>query len=119
MLLFSIPYPAQLPFPDHFADEVGQEARIHPLITWPERMEVQVKMAIPEGLKAQLPQSVYIENSVGLFKVECYLTEDGSIAASRILQMSVAEVSPEDYPLYKELINAMSQDSQAMVVLTP
>ena len=119
VMLFSIPYPAQLPFPDYFADEVGQEARIHPLITWPERVEVHVEITVPEGLKVQLPQGVSVENSVGFFQAEYALTEEGGISASRILQINVAEVSPEDYPLYKELINAMIQDSQAMVVLIP
>ena len=119
VMLFSIPYPAQLPFPDYFADEVGQEARIHPLITWPERVEVHVEITVPEGLKVQLPQGVSVENSVGFFQAEYALTEEGGISASRILQINVAEVSPKDYPLYKELINAMIQDSQAMVVLIP
>jgi len=119
VMLFSIPYPAQLPFPDYFADEVGQEARIHPLITWPERVEVHVEITVPEGLKVQLPQGVSVENSVGFFQAEYALAEEGGISASRILQINVAEISPEDYPLYKELINAMIQDSQAMVVLIP
>jgi len=119
VMLFSIPYPAQVPFPDYLADQVGQQERIHPLITWPERVEVQVEITVPEGLKVQLPQGVSVENSVGFFQAEYALTEEGGISASRILQINVAEVSPEDYPLYKELINAMIQDSQAMVVLIP
>ncbi len=119
VMLFSIPYPAQVPFPDYLADQVGQQERIHPLITWPERVEVQVEITVPEGLKVQLPQGVSVENSVGFFQAEYTLTEEGGISASRILQINVAEVSPEDYPLYKELINAMIQDSQAMVVLIP
>jgi len=119
VMLLPIPYPAQVPFPDYLADQVGQQERIHPLITWPERIEVHVQIAVPEGLKVQLPQGVSVENSVGFFQAEYALTEEGGISACRILQINVAEVSPEDYPLYKELINAMIQDSQAMVVLMP
>ena len=119
MLLFSIPYPAQVPFPDYFADEVGQETRIHPLITWPERVEVQVVITIPEGMKVQLPGNVTVENDIGLFTAEYALTEEGKIVVTRVLQVNNAEVSPEKYPLYKEIISAMLEDAQAMAVLMP
>ena len=119
IMLFPIPYPAQLPFPGYFADEVGQEARIHPLITWPQRMEVYVELTVPEGMRVQLPEAVTVENALGLFKSEYALMEEGKITALRVLQVNVDQVSPEDYPLYKEIINAMIQDSQAMAVLMP
>ena len=119
IMLFPIPYPAQLPFPGYFADEVGQEARIHPLITWPQRMEVYVELTVPEGMKVQLPEAVTVENALGLFKSEYALMEEGKITALRVLQVNVDQVSPEDYPLYKEIINAMIQDSQALAVLMP
>jgi hypothetical protein len=117
--LFSVPYPAQLPLPDHFADTVGQMERIHPLLTWLGRLDVHVEITVPEGMKVQLPQDVSAENAVGLFASEYALTGEGKITVTRVLQINTAEVSPEDYPLYKELINALIQDSQAMVVLMP
>lgn len=119
LLLFSIPYPAQVPFPGYFADEVGQEERLHPLITQPGRMEVRIWLDIPEGMKVQLPQDVAVENAIASFKAHYTLTDEGEIMVVRAFQVNTDEVSPDDYPLYKQVINALLEDAQAVVVLMP
>ncbi len=116
MLLFPVPYPAQLPFPGYFSDEVGQPTRRYPLMTVPERLQVETWVTIPAGMSVQLPQDKDVANAVASFSAH-YELSGGVIHAIRIFQTNVAEVSPAAYPLYKQAIDAMLEDAADMVVL--
>lgn len=37
----------------------------------------------------------------------------------RVLQIDTDELSPEAYPLYKEVISSLLEDAQAIVLLMP
>ena len=119
MFLFPVPYPAQFPFPDYFSDKVGLEERTHPLITTPERAEVRTWLKIPEGVRVQLRQDVEVKNEVASFETHYTLTEEGEILVVRVLQIDTDELSPEAYPLYKEVISSLLEDAQAIVLLMP
>ena len=116
MLLFPVPYPAQLPYPDYFSDEVGQSSRRYSLMTVPERLQVETWITIPAGMTAQLPQDKDVANAVASFSAH-YSLVDGQIHALRVFQTNVLEVSPEDYPLYKQAIDAMLEDAGDMAIL--
>jgi hypothetical protein len=116
MLLFAAPYPAQLPFPSFFSDEVGQTSRKYPLMTVPERMETQTWITIPAGMSAQLPEDKTVKNEIASFSAHYELTGD-KILATRVFQVNTDEVPPAKYPLYKEAVDAMLEDANAMIVL--
>jgi len=118
MFLFPAPYPAQLPFPSFYSDAVGQDARTYPLMTVPERVEVRTWITIPAGMTVQLPEDTDVANEVASFSAH-YSVTDGEILAVRILQVNTNEVSPEKYPLYKKVIDAMLEDANAMIVARP
>jgi len=117
MLLFAIPYPAQLPYPDFFSDEVGQASRRYPLMTVAERLQVETVMSVPAGATVQLPQDKDIVNAVASFSAY-YTFADGQIRALRVFQTNVLEVAASDYPLYKQAVDGMLEDASDMVILT-
>lgn len=116
MLLFPIPYPAQFPYPGFFSDEVGQVSPQYPLMTVPERLQVETRITIPAGMNVQLPQDKDTANAVASFSAH-YTLVDGRIHALRVFQTNVLEVPPDEYPLYKRAIDAMLEDASDIVIL--
>jgi len=115
MFLFPVPYPAQIPFPAIYSDEVGQDSRTYPLMTIPERVETRTWIRIPAGMRVQLPKDAKVANEIASFSAH-YSFTDGKIIAVRVLQVNTDEVKPEQYPLYKKVIDAMLEDANAMIV---
>ncbi len=118
MFLFPAPYPAQIPFPALYSDEVGQDTRDYPLMTTPERVEVRTWITIPAGMTVQLPQNTDITNEVASFSAH-YSVTDNKIIVVRILQVNTRKVMPDKYSLYKKVIDAMLEDANAMIVARP
>ena len=118
MFLFPAPYPAQIPFPSLYSDEVGQDSRTYPLMISPERIETRTWITIPAGMTVQLPEDTEVTNEIASFSAHYSVTE-GKILAIRVLQVNTNEVSPEKYSLYKQVIDAMLEDANAMIVARP
>lgn len=118
MLLFPAPYPAQLPFPQYYSDEVGQATRKYPLMTVPERVETRTWISIPPGMSVQLPDDADVSNEVASFHAH-YEVNEGKILAERIFQVNTSEIQPDEYPFYKEAVDAMLEDAGALIILKP
>ena len=66
----------------------------------------------------QLPQDNGIANEIASFSVH-YSFDNGTITATRILQVNTNPISQEKYPLYKKVIDAMLEDANAMILMKP
>jgi len=118
MFLFPAPYPAQIPFPSIYTDQVGQDTRTYPLMTVIERVKTTTSIEVPAKANVQLPQDQDIANEIASFSAH-YSFDNGTITATRIFQINDNPVSPEKYPLYKKVIDAMLEDANAMILMKP
>lgn len=114
--LLSLPYGPAFPFPDDFAGDIVLSERTYPLLTLVMRIELMARIDLIDRGVAELPEDVNVENEVGTFTAT-YGIDGRSIVYKRTLQIDLPAVSPEQYPLYQELIRAMVEDAEALAVL--
>jgi len=114
--LLSLPYGPAFPFPDDFAGDIVLSERTYPLLTLVMRIELIARIDLIDRGVSELPEDVSVENEVGTFAAT-YGIDGRSIVYERTLQIDLPVVSPEQYPLYQDLIRAMVEDAEALAVL--
>lgn len=73
---------------------------------------MRVWLDIPEGMKVQLPQDMAVESAIANFEAHYNFTDEREIMAVRTFEINTDEVSPEDCPLYKQVINTLLEDAR-------
>ena len=116
MLLF--PTPCPIPFSTYFASMIGQKTRTYPIMNVPKVAQEQVSFAVPDGMSVQLPSDIHVTNTVGSFTSH-YVFTGGKITVTRVLKLVLYEIQPSEYPLFKEVVQALIKDLNAMIVLKP
>ena len=114
--LLLLPYGPAFPFPDDFAGDIVLSERTYPLLTPVMRIELVARIDLTDRSVSELPEDVSVENEVGTFTA-AYGIDGRSIVYERTLQIDLSVVSPEQYPLYQDLIRAMVEDAEALAVL--
>ena len=113
--LMALPYGPAFPFVDDFAEAVVAPERTHPLLTMVSQIEHAGRIDVGPLTIRELPEAVSVTNDVGHFRSQ-YALKGTEIVYERVLRIDVAEVPPEQYAQYRELIGAMLEDAEAMVV---
>ena len=118
MLLFAAPYPAQIPYPRYFSQAIGQETRTYPLMNLPKLIEEQVAITVPAKMSVQLPDNVSVTNAIGSFSARYTYAAD-VITVTRVLRVVKNEIPPDQYQLFKAIVQAALKDANAMIVAKP
>ena len=116
MLLF--PTPCPIPFSAYFSSMIGQKTRTYPIMNIPKVAQEQVSLTVPGGMNVQLPSDIHVTNTVGSFTSH-YVFTDGKITVTRMFKLVPYEIQPSEYPLFKEVVQALIKDLNAMIVLKP
>jgi len=114
--LLELPYGPAFPFPDEYSDTILLDERTHPLITTASQIELHARIDVGSHQVSELPENVWIENEIGSFSAT-YTSEEGIVIYDRVQRIELAEISLREYPLYQDLILAMLEDAEALVVL--
>jgi hypothetical protein len=114
--LLPLPYGPSIPLPGDYAELLYPEDRMYPLICSAERVELAARIDIGDVQVVELPQDVEIRNAIGSFRAR-YSQDDGAIVYERVIQIDVMQVEPEAFDMFCDLVLAMWEDEEAVVVL--
>ncbi len=86
----------------------GKKRRSQPLFLWSTREVVlRERIALPAGYKVKsLPRAVHIENTAAMLKAEWRQEGDGLVFEA-VAQSRMRTVPPENYPGFKEVVDAV------------
>ena len=114
---FMLPYPPPCPTPTQLFASLGEEPRIYPYITSPERISVSARVSVPRGMKiVRLPINIDVQNELGHFTSSYNMDETGHLLIARTLVMDVHEVAPSKVSLLRRIFLAMYNDEHTVLM---
>jgi hypothetical protein len=82
------------------------------------RREAQLTLALPKGYGVRnLPKPVALTTEIGSYTETYSVNQDGAIVCRKTFELRVPEVTPEQYPAFRDFVRRVAREQRRIIVL--